>query len=640
MIKVMTIKYNFYLLLLILTSTSLFSQGLVESDLTSNMVLVKYEGQKKSLTSLRSASITDTINLIPIKGLIDDFSYDNPYPDTSIWLDNYVYINRGYAKAPITIGVATFDGLNEKGYPYNFVVSDTSSLPADSLTSKPINLSYQIKDSIYFSFFCQPQGIGNKPEYTDSLILEFKAPGNSSPWKEVWYQNGSALAAKDSSWTRVMIAITDSSFLKKGFQFRFRNYATLSGNLDHWHIDYVYLNKGRTATDTIFSDISWVYNGASLLKNYRNMPWKQYKLSEFKDSVPNLIRNNYKDLQNINYNYKINNETALSSIGSFNGVVNILPFDTTLIYTDCDVKQGCIETVTVTTTAFPITLTIPTDISIKHYYSNTIGDLLPENDTLTVHHKFSNYFAYDDGTAENSVGLNRLDAELAEKFSLNVGDTLQCIDIYFNPIENNATLYGFELHVWNDAGGKPGTIIYTSSSILSPVYEQKGENAFTRYVLDAPLLLGTGAFYIGFTQKTDQYLNVGQDKNTNTQDKTFIKFVGGDWQNSTLGGSVMMHPIFGTKAEFTGIESIESENANKILVYPNPANDRLYLQFKSTTNYEKTRFTIVDLMGRVIIENTLNANEYIDISNLTEGIYMIRFIEGDNVFTTKFIKQF
>src|ERR1035437_3447726 len=138
--KILTTKKHIILSFFIIVSTALFSQGLVRSALTTNQVLVKKWAELKMKPELRASSIHDTIGLDTIRGILDDFSYAGPYPDTALWLDNEVFINRGFAKAPITLGVATFDGLNANGYPYNFLASPTSSLPADSLTSKPINL--------------------------------------------------------------------------------------------------------------------------------------------------------------------------------------------------------------------------------------------------------------------------------------------------------------------------------------------------------------------------------------------------------------------------------------------------------------------------------------------------------------------
>lgn len=623
--------------LFVFISTAIFSQSLVEIPLTVNPVLTAIQSNKKSLEEHKSASIYDTISLVPLKGILDDFSYDSPYPDTAIWLDNNVFINRGYGKAPVTIGVATFEGLDANGYPYNFSASASSSIAADTLTSKPIRLNYLAGDSVYFSFFYQPQGFGNAPEYSDSLIVEFKAVDTSSIWQQVWYQNGSQLAAEDSTWSLVMLSITDTAFLKEGFQFRFRNYATINGNLDHWHLDYVYLNKGRSAVDTVFNDVSWVYNGVSLLENYQSMPWKQFQPSELKLDLVNLIRNNYATTQNVNYDYIITDDTAQSTIGTFTGSVNILPFDTSFVYTNCDVSLGCIDSVPNAVGGFPSSLSGPTHFTIKHFFANTVGDLNYNNDTLIVSNEINNYFAYDDGTAENAVGLNRFGAQLAEKYELNVGDTLQAIDIYFNPIESNAALYSFALNVWNDNGGEPGTAIYTSSSVLTPTYEQVGQNKFTRYLLEPPLYLDASTFYIGFTQNTDQFLNVGEDKNINTDEKTMFNF-GDEWLTSTLGGSLMMHPLFGVKSEFVGTEDVVAAKENKTTVYPNPVSDLLYIQTSNNLSSQSINYTIVDLYGRVVVQSKIYVDNFIDVSALTEGVYIIRIEENNYISTNKFVK--
>ncbi|MFB0997575.1 MAG: hypothetical protein QMC28_02590, partial [Flavobacteriales bacterium] len=58
----------------------------------------------------------------------------------SLWQDNFAFRNNDYGINPPTIGVVTFDGLNENGYPYNFT-SPTAYGLADYLTSKPIFLN-------------------------------------------------------------------------------------------------------------------------------------------------------------------------------------------------------------------------------------------------------------------------------------------------------------------------------------------------------------------------------------------------------------------------------------------------------------------------------------------------------------------
>jgi len=653
---------KFYILIsfLIIFSLSLFSQGLVENNLSTNNVLVKKWNELKMKAVLReapdkrtqntdismllgsdllrAASVYDTISLDTVKGFLDDFSYKGAFADTAFWLDNQVFINRGYGKAPITLGVATFDGLNEFGYPYNFLVSPTSSSSADSLTSKPINLlnyinngnpvNYLVSDSIYFSFYYQPQGLGNAPDLNDSLVLEFTAPGISS-WINIWSEQGSSLAANDSSWKLVMIPVKDIQYFKKGFQFRFRNYATVSGNLDHWNIDYVYLNKNRTISDTIFEDVAFVYNTPSLLNTYSEMPWKHYDPTFMKTSYSTTIRNNHSIAKNGSFIYKISDAAGLQLNTTYSGGnANLNPY----------VPFGFVNEPPFTTPTLNYTIPALTDTSSYSIECtlSTNPDKHKNNDTVRHKQKFYNSYSYDDGSAETAFGLSTLNAQMAVKYSSTIADTLRCIDIYFNPLLTNANLYAFSLNVWDDNGGTPGTAIYTSDSVLRPMYAQTGQDQFTHYYLYPPLYVNAGTFYIGFTQKTTQFLNVGVDRNSNTQDKIFYS-VTGSWNNSPFPGSLMMHPVFGIADYYLGIESPNSKSYTTFTVFPNPANDKLYINSNPGSDSEKISYSIIDLYGRIVLENRINSS-YIDISNIAEGVYFIRIVEGSQVSTSKFIK--
>ncbi|MBK7183945.1 MAG: hypothetical protein IPH89_14055 [Bacteroidetes bacterium] len=214
-------KNNLLLLIVLFGSFSLFSQGLVEQALSVNPTLAAYQNGLKSLQKHL---------LFTIRLAWEQKEYSKK-----------AFVNQGYAKAPITYGVVTFDGVDSAGYPYNFNMASGATGIADYLTSKPIRLNYPDSDSIYFSFYFQPQGLGNAPEQSDSLVLEFKGRGTLASWDRIWAKKGTTLAVNDSSWTLVMIPITDTTYLKDGFQFRFKNYATLSGSLDHWNIDIILL---------------------------------------------------------------------------------------------------------------------------------------------------------------------------------------------------------------------------------------------------------------------------------------------------------------------------------------------------------------------------------------------------------------
>ena len=180
----------------------------------------------------------------------------------TLWVDNFAYVNNTYPINPPTLGVATLDGLDQYGQPYNNSSNSTYGT-ADYLTSKPINLSGLSEgDSIYLSFYYEPQGYGDYPDVIDSLIVEFR--DNGGTWNQMWYDTGwSDPNAVPDTFAQVMIEMptltTAASFFYNTFQFRFRNKASLYGNNNHWHIDYVKLNQHRSVFDTIIPDIAFIY---------------------------------------------------------------------------------------------------------------------------------------------------------------------------------------------------------------------------------------------------------------------------------------------------------------------------------------------------------------------------------------------
>ncbi|MCF6170601.1 MAG: T9SS type A sorting domain-containing protein [Bacteroidales bacterium] len=117
----------------------------------------------------------------------DDFSTANIFPDKSKWKDRAVYVNQSFAYFPTNIGAATFDALDSTGKIY--ANADWVPFEADKLTSNAIRLdsvfdpvvrALSPADSLYLSFFYQPQGYGRKPEEWDTLILEFSYLGDTA----------------------------------------------------------------------------------------------------------------------------------------------------------------------------------------------------------------------------------------------------------------------------------------------------------------------------------------------------------------------------------------------------------------------------------------------------------------------------
>ncbi|MEO6883812.1 MAG: T9SS type A sorting domain-containing protein [Bacteroidia bacterium] len=597
----------------------------------------------QGLTTFKDTVVHPTLDSVPLVPndtlslpFLDDFSKDTVYPDQHLWMDKYAYVNPDFPIAPVTIGVATLDGLNAQGYPYNFN-SVSGSFAADQLTSNPINLGTPLTaaDSIYLSFYYQAQGRGISPKTSDSILLEFKAPNQpTQPWKEVWFHLGYSPAPTDSAFHLVMVPITDTAYLHNGFQFRFQNYASLNGPFNQWNIDYVYLNKLRSQTDTVFKDVAFVYKPQSLIQPYESMPWEQYTTANMRTSVNTYIRNNDNAVDNTSYYYDIRDAYKNVLYTYPVGSINVNP------YSAGGYDNYAPQAHPPVSYQFPL-LIDSTNYQVEHVL-NTTPDFDRSNDTIRAYQVFKNYYAYDDGSAELAYGLNQAFAKLAYRYVLNVADTLLGAQIYFDPAGVNTAIYSFRLAIWADAGGIPASTPFYIDSSNVPIYQPNGYFMFDTYNLKRGdssrtyLHLNAGTYYIGMIQEFAQPLNIGFDENTDSHTNLYYN-VTGTWQQSGFQGSLMFRPVFGNfdTIPALGVKEL-SMNSNLISLFPNPANTFIHINCSSSLLLNTLNITIYDAFGRNVLSNSaFKINETLDISALSAGIYFVKIQDEKNNFSVK-----
>lgn len=63
-----------------------------------------------------------------------------------------------------------------------------------------------------------------------------------------------------------------------------------------------------------------------------------------------------------------------------------------------------------------------------------------------------------------------------------------------------------------------------------------------------------------------------------------------------------------------------------ITVYPNPANTIVFIDAK---NYDTVLLKLYDVMGHLVIEETISSNEKLDVHNLSNGIYIYKLYHND-----------
>jgi hypothetical protein len=536
-----------------------------------------------------------------------------------LWEDDYAYVNRTYPVDPPTIGVATFDGLDRTGFPYDATVP----LPygeCDRLTSVPINLQYPAGDSVYLSFFYQPQGLSGDDivQVQDSLVLELYAPDDEE-WVQAWQADYTALKPFD----QVMIPITEPRFLKPDFRMRWRNYGTRSGALDQWHLDYVRLGRNRTFDDTVLVDVAFVMPESSLLETFTSVPFTKFSASPssyMAQSVELTMKNLDIDNKFITYGY----------VSDLDEVADV-PFACATGNNISNNASSSFQTVQSVASSgsfgcqYTYDPTLSTDAAFwrNKFWLNTTPNNIPYNDTMTFVQELSNYYSYDDGSAEAGYSLNTAGSKVAVRFDTQGSDSLRAVRMYFDPIfaENDPTDGAFLITVWTSLS--PEVIQFQNVSFSTPNYRYDGPNKFVEFALDSTIQV-QGTFFVGWTQTNAIKMNVGFDKNRNSQDKIYYK-VSGPFVNTGFQGSLMLRPVMVSAVDPWA--SVPEEAAKATLaVYPNPAGEEFFV--RSDGGEAITALELLDAMGRLVERTAYRGGSAVDVSGLAPGIYLVRALDG------------
>ncbi len=565
----------------------------------------------------------------------EDFTGTGIFPDSSRWADFCTYVNNTMGNKPISRGVVTFDALDWKGLPYDSF-NNANFRYADSLTSQPINLSLDVvtpSDSVYLSFFYQPQGNGFYPLVQDSLMLFLKT--RFGGYKKVWSVAGSTL----KPFSQVMIPISDSLYFDSFFQFRFINIGALYWADAVWNVDYVRLGKNRNLFDTAVNDIGFTTQPTQFLNDYTSMPYRQfYGYSSAERAVQQTcgLRNNY----------DINQTTRHAYSGTVLKTGTILK-SPTLTGITLNAKQ----TVQVNFPTYTSLITLSSAgnygrvIFRNKYFIQSISTADPaENDTVVKDQVFDNYLAYDDGTAEKSYYLDlypTLPGKLAIEYHLNKPDTMKGMAIYFGRQLPFAFNKQFDIKVYSSLAGVYGSpsdnVIYTEEA-CTPGYADT-VNRFWIYKFSQSVPLPAGTFFAGTFQPAESgsdSLYFGLDVNRVGSNHAFYNVFSG-WVPSLFSGAIMIRPLLGQDVAGTGMDDLSVSNTTNWRIYPNPANEQITIEIPSD---ERVTYSILNVQGQKILNGVTKRGQAISTIGLPSGLYFIRLADGVTTYgTQKFIKN-
>lgn len=608
-------------------------QGFAQLKLrrTENPTLVNYYNSHPTWNKsqlLNKWGRTDTLKL----PFFDEFISTKVYPDSMLWFNNTVFINNDFPINPPSFGVATFDDLDSKGKPYQ-ELNPLAMGACDTLLSLPINLkdssgsSYQLSDSIIFSFYFQRQGRGDpSDDKIDSLIVQFK--DLSGNFKTVWKAKGGAVGPFQFA----SIAINNKNYLHKGFQIRFINFSRHTGNLNQWHIDYVHLAANRKKNDKSYNDFAIQTRPTSLLKHFFQMPYDHYMadpVGQKADSIFIFASNLNSSVLNIEARYvESHNGSVLASTNFFANAANVPA--------NGFAKRRFVNYNFEGLTGSPVV--------IKREYElreSGISSKNAANDKITVYQEFNSCYAYDDGTAEYGFGYDDdvidpfLKGAIAYRFNMTKADTLWAIGMFFNRSIKTTAGFRFDLKVWKKisplgSGRAQDEYLYSSEELLPQFTDSI--NGYHVFYLDTPLVLSKGEFFIGWEQVGNNHLDVGYDINNGYHDlseasKNLFWVDRGNWRNvDNFKGALMMRPYVGQK-KILGPAKISNIQRDEISCFPNPFKDVINIKY----NGQLEKALIYDFSGKLILESN---NSEINVSELQPGLYSIKVTlnNGENYY--------
>jgi len=622
----MRLLYSFIFLF---GSCQMLQAQIIEKAPEGNNVLIEAEARQQHLpkgSTLRSTSIN-----LPF---FDDFAYDGIYPNADNWVDNHTFVNTKLAADPPSVGVATFDGLTAGGRPYGGGFGT-----ADTLTSVEINLDgYSASDDVYLTFWLQKKGLGDKPEESDQMLLEFK--DQEGTWINIETFPGfeSGIGSDTiSPFEFSAFKIEEATYLYDGFQFRFMNKSSRNGAIDLWHLDYVRLEADGSDANT-YPDIAFTQVPVSTLRNYTAMPRKQFvgfEDQELADTIVVALRSHYPNTQSVDEGTIVLNElidaVALPEFAFLTG--------TDASFTPNDVKRDTFsnpQRLTHVAAAENNFLNPDSTIMQMTYRirKNSQSSLALENDTVVGQTVFTDYYAYDDGTAESNIIAQNVGTEIAVKYTANVDDTLRAIQFHFPHVGTDVSSQLFNFKVYIDQLDEEPEF---EAVLQRPFYTDNAFDTlqgFSTYVLfedgstiPNPLFIPAGDFFISWQQVGSVEIPIGLDKNNpkGVENAFFTTTSGVAWQGfpTNFEGAIMMRPLFSKVTP--GDTPTTTEDLQALTewmdVFPNPTQDNLYFRLKNA-NYADYEIAVFNAIGQLQIQQTLTSQ--LAVNQLGTGLFILR----------------
>lgn len=96
--------------------------------------------------------------------------------------------------------------------------------------------------------------------------------------------------------------------------------------------------------------------------------------------------------------------------------------------------------------------------------------------------------------------------------------------------------------------------------------------------------------------------------------------------------------LYYIKTVYTNLSVINPDSYEKLVLFPNPSKNIVYLKFTNLEDKIDELF-IYNYLGQTIIHTQNFTNEFLDVSDFTNGMYIIKIVSGSRVFEEKLYKN-
>ncbi len=545
--------------------------------------------------------------------------------DTLIWDVEGASYTETIGVNPPSIGMLLLNGVDENGRPYSFVNIDQGT--TDIISSKSFdlsNLTSSESSSLYLSFFWQAGGRAEFPDEGDQIALQFLSEEGN--WITIWRQRGSADHPTES-FTQEFIRVLEP-FQHDNFKFRFETRGRQSGPFDAWVVDYIFFNTNRDPEIIDYPDRSLTQRNNLRLGDFGAYPRDLIESNQAGNwsTVQNEFLNLEDRFRAMEYSIQI---TDLES-------GEVLPINTNTPFNPVPNagERRVFESLEFDEITSP---QLETDLEIKTtllsgdglWFEIENGDTtrfesvdLRANDTVRTIFPIRDYFAYDNGSADFSAGINQRAGQLAVRY--NAPEEVYVKGISINFTNPNQAEQAIDILVWDDLERDP---IFKREELI-PRFPSA--DSLVYFSLDTNIVVN-GDFYVGYAQFTDDFVFVGLDKLNDNGDKIFFN-VGRGWApNEEVEGSLLVRAHVSLATPFTE-NSLPEEN---LRIYPNPVQNQLEVE----GSFSEIR--VFDPFGREIFLERQRGQkgEIINFSGQRPGIYIIQVLTEAGLQSSRILVQ-